>query len=219
MSSGWDNDKELISIETQAQFELEHHVGSGTKTVTWTDGRTDWKRAEKERRRIIRSSDGRLFFRGNWLRQATSDSWIGSAADPLGREKHFNRSRKGRNSYVWTCKVTTKLQTKDRPWVAREWKMNRVRHSQKDATINYSTLTSSTVGGPTSPKPSHRLSLSEPFISEMERLKEQIHLSIPSNTENQKPNISSQTVWGIKTGPFPAFCSICIHIFTSFPLL
>ena len=35
------------------------------------------------------------------------------------------------------------------------------------------------------PKPSHRSSLSEPFILEMERLKEQIHLSIPSNTEYQ----------------------------------
>ena len=41
MSSSCDNDKELISIGTQAQFELEHHVGSGTKTVTWTDGRIE----------------------------------------------------------------------------------------------------------------------------------------------------------------------------------
>ena len=33
------------------------------------------------------------------------------------------------------------------------------------------------------PKPSHPLSLSEPLISEMAWLKEQIHLCIPSNTE------------------------------------
>ena len=45
-------------------------------------------------------------------------------------------------------------------------------------------------GGDMTANPGHRLSLSEPLISEMAWLKEQIHLSIPSNTKYQilKPN-------------------------------
>ena len=53
-------------------------------------------------------------------------------------------------------------------------------------------------------EPLYRSFLSEPFITLRMRLKEQIHLSIPSNSENRKSNISLQTFWCIQTGPFTA---------------
>ena len=92
MSSGCDNDKELISIGTLAQFELEHHVGSGTNTVTWTDGRIEKgqkKRGEGEGLSDHPTDDCFFGEIGFVKRRRIHESGL-QRADPLGRREHFN---------------------------------------------------------------------------------------------------------------------------------
>ena len=94
--------KKLISIETQAKSELEHHVGSGTKTVTWTDGRIEKgqkKRGEGEGL-SDHPTDDCFFGEIGFVKRRRIHESGRSAADPLGRREPFNGTREGRNSNV-----------------------------------------------------------------------------------------------------------------------